>query len=173
MENCDIPDDLIQIKANGSEMRTRIMALMECKRRQADRRNELDFFKMERKDRQCARVDAQVNRRKGERSHLQVRFVSNAWGPQTTHAVDLNPVAKERSTSTHSVVHPNQNTPSSSQTHSSAMTEVPSSSQSKASANQASHEVKSNYLEVIGKKRAASLDDIEIEIEKLEKKMKS
>ncbi|XP_039280184.1 uncharacterized protein LOC111047429 isoform X4 [Nilaparvata lugens] len=169
MENCDIPENFIQIKATGSEMRSRISALMACKRRQANRRNELDFFGMQRKKvSHCARVAAQVNRRKGEASHLQVRFAWNAWGPQTTHAADL----KERCTSIGAgVVDPPPSTSIAAATQA-----APSSSQFNFSTNQefVNHTWKiKSCPEAMVKKRAFSLDDIEMEIKKLKKKMKS
>lgn len=78
-----VPPDLIQVKADDTELKRRMEAFMELKRNQVNLSNIRDFCGNANSDLSCARVDAVVVRQKGSKGHLRVRRVLNKTGPQT------------------------------------------------------------------------------------------
>ncbi|KAI4498528.1 hypothetical protein M0802_006463 [Mischocyttarus mexicanus] len=78
--------DLVQIKANSSELKHRIESFIERKRRQVNLVNVREFCcnreQYDEKENSCARVDAILIKRKDSKSHVKVHRVLNSWGPQ-------------------------------------------------------------------------------------------
>lgn len=77
--------ELVQITANRTEIKRRIEAFMEKKRQDVDRLNARDFCNRitESTTDSCARADAVYVSFYGHKSHIKVRRVENAYGPQT------------------------------------------------------------------------------------------
>ncbi|XP_075214725.1 uncharacterized protein LOC142320615 isoform X2 [Lycorma delicatula] len=73
-------------------MKMRIEDLIDDKRMQTNKRNEIEFFSCEKKQNSCARIDAALKCKRGARSHLKVCSVWNDWGPQT--AVNIKSMPK-------------------------------------------------------------------------------
>lgn len=88
-----VPNDLLQIRADETEIKRRLNCFIERKREEIDTNNVQDFITGECADTEstCARVNSTVHRVKGANTHLKVHRVKNEYGPQTvnyTNALD-------------------------------------------------------------------------------------
>lgn len=91
-----VPKNLLQIKADETEMKRRIASFIGRKREEINNSNVLDFITdVKHNDKhdnddgdnemRCARVNSTVYRIKGSKGHLKVHRVKNETGPQTTN----------------------------------------------------------------------------------------
>lgn len=84
-----ISRDLLQIKADESEIKRRIASFIGRKREEINNSNVHDFITNEMTDNndaddmRCARVNSTVHRINGSKGHLKVHRVKNETGPQT------------------------------------------------------------------------------------------
>ncbi|XP_059143275.1 MAP3K12-binding inhibitory protein 1-like [Physella acuta] len=83
--------DLIQIKAaSEDEVLRRIEAFIRNKRNEVNERNIREFISpiLADSENSCARTEAIYIHREGEKSHISLKKVENAYGPQTRVAED-------------------------------------------------------------------------------------
>lgn len=81
-----VSKNLLQIRADDSEMKRRIASFIDRKREEINDSNVQDFITDKEDDEmRCARVDSTVYRIKGSKGHLKVHRVKNETGPQTTN----------------------------------------------------------------------------------------
>lgn len=90
-----VPKKLLQIRADGSEIKRRIACFVNRKRDEINSNNVQDFITetkpTDEAETTCARVNSTVYRIKGSKGHLKVHRVKNETGPQTmsyTNALD-------------------------------------------------------------------------------------
>lgn len=81
-----VSGDLLQIRADESEIKRRIASFIGRKREEINNSNVQDFITDKPDDdMRCARVNSTVYRIKGSKGHLKVHRVKNETGPQTTN----------------------------------------------------------------------------------------
>lgn len=81
-----VSGDLLQIRADESEIKRRIASFIGRKREEINHSNVQDFITDKPDDdMRCARVNSTVYRIKGSKGHLKVHRVKNETGPQTTN----------------------------------------------------------------------------------------
>lgn len=94
------PSDLIQIKAETEEeVQRRIEAFIDNKRNEIDEQNIREYINpfAPEPESGCARTEAVYLHREGEKSHISLKRVDNADGPQTRQAPDdSGPYCKSR-----------------------------------------------------------------------------
>lgn len=81
-----VSKDLLQIRADESEIKRRIASFIGRKREEINSSNVNDFItEIQDDEMRCARVNSTVYRIKGSKGHLKVHRVKNESGPQTTN----------------------------------------------------------------------------------------
>ena len=81
-----VSQNLLQIRADESEIKRRIASFIGRKRDEINNSNVQDFITDTQEDEmRCARVNSTVYRIKGSKGHLKVHRVKNETGPQTTN----------------------------------------------------------------------------------------
>lgn len=81
----EVTTDLLQIRADASEINRRIASFIGRKRSEINCNNSKDFITDQSEDEmKCARVNSTVYRIKGSKGHLKVHRVKNETGPQIT-----------------------------------------------------------------------------------------
>ncbi|XP_036328714.1 molybdopterin synthase catalytic subunit-like [Rhagoletis pomonella] len=83
-----VSTDLVQITANGNEIRNRIARFITIKREEIDQNNIVDYINIDKlnkneEDCTCARVNSTVVKQERSKCHLKVFRVKNTTGPQT------------------------------------------------------------------------------------------
>lgn len=82
----NVSKDLLQIRADESEMKRRIASFIGRKREEINNGNVHDFITDKADDdMRCARVNSTVYKLNGSKGHLKVHRVKNEFGPQTTN----------------------------------------------------------------------------------------